>query len=114
MESEGCRDEERLQDFTEGSGNEKNIGWRSDSEETVDTVVVVMGTHKDQDSRLKSRNSDYSSYCNSPTDLADAVPTQDISNDGDTLQNSPLLPTSDEEDILARKLKVPILIPLTQ
>merc|ERR1719334_2472821 len=53
MESEGCRDEERLQDFTEESGNEKNIGWRSDSEETVDTVVVVMGTHKDQDSRLK-------------------------------------------------------------
>merc|ERR1719147_410190 len=105
MESEGCRDEERLQDFTEESGNEKNIGWRSDSEETVDTVVVVMGTHKDQDSRLKSRNSDYSSYCNSPTDLADAVPTQDISNDGDTLQNSPLLPTSDEEDITGEEVK---------
>merc|ERR1719245_2327642 len=105
MESEGCRVEERLQDFTEESGNEKNIGWRSDSEETVDTVVVVMGTHKDQDSRLKSRNSDYSSYCNSPTDLADAVPTQDISNDGDTLQNSPLLPTSDEEDITGEEVK---------
>merc|ERR1719481_1853020 len=105
MESEGCRDEERLQDFTEESANEKNIGWRSDSEETVDTVVVVMGTHKDQVSRLKSRNSDYSSYCNSPTDLADAVPTQDISNDGDTLQNSPLLPTSDEEDITGEEVK---------
>ena len=55
IEAEGCRDEERLQDFTEESGNEKNIGWRSDSEETVDTVVVVMGTHKDQDSRYVFR-----------------------------------------------------------
>merc|ERR1719187_1906612 len=105
MESEGGRDEERLQDFTEEPNNKQNLGWRSGSEETVDTVVMVSGTHKDQDNRLKSRNSDYSSYCNSPTDLADAVPTQDISNDGDTLQNSPLLPTSDEEDITGEEVK---------
>merc|ERR1719228_3121170 len=105
MESEGGRDEERLQDFTEEPNNKQNLGWRSGSEETVDTVVMVSGTHKDQDNRLKSRNSDYSSYCNSPTDLADAVPAQDISNDGDTLQNSPLLPTSDEEDITGEEVK---------
>ena len=55
--------------------------------------------------RLKSRNSDYSSYCNSPTDLADTVPSQDVSNDGDILQNSPLLPTSDEEDIAGENAK---------
>ena len=47
---------------------------------------------------MKSRNSDYGSYCNSPTDLAGTVVPQDISTDGDTLQNSPLLPTSEEED----------------
>merc|ERR1719250_591134 len=105
MESEGGRDEERLQDFTEEPNNDKNLGWRSDSEETVDTVVMVSGNHKDQDSRLKSRNSDYSSYCNSPTDLADTVPSQDVSNDGDILQNSPLLPTSDEEDIAGENAK---------
>ena len=51
MESEGGRDEERLQDFTEEPNNDKNLGWRSDSEETVDTVVMVSGNHKDQDSR---------------------------------------------------------------
>jgi len=105
MESEGGGDEERLQDFTEERNNDKNLGWRSDSEETVDTVVMVSGNHKDQDSRLKSRNSDYSSYCNSPTDLADTVPSQDVSNDGDILQNSPLLPTSDEEDIAGENAK---------
>merc|ERR1719308_423500 len=105
MESEGGRDEERLQDFTEEPNNDKNVGWRSGSEETVDTVVMVSGNHKDQDSRLKSRNSDYSSYCNSPTDLADTVPSQDVSNDGDILQNSPLLPTSDEEDIAGENAK---------
>jgi shingomyelin synthase len=47
---------------------------------------------------MKSRNSDYGSYCNSPPDLAGTVVPQDISTEGDTLQNSPLLPTSDEED----------------
>merc|ERR1719219_2798946 len=105
MESEGGRDEERLQDFTEEPNNKQNLGWRSGSEETVDTVVMVSGTHKDQDNRLKSRNSDYSSYCNSPTDLADTVTSQDMSNDGDTLQNSPLLPASDEEDITGENAK---------
>merc|ERR1719350_1307866 len=100
MESEGCRDG----DFTEEQDNDKNMGWRSDSEETVDTVVVVMGSNKDQDSRMKSRNSDYSSYCNSPSDLAETVRAEDISNDGDNLQNSPLLPTSDEEDTPGEKV----------
>lgn len=100
MESEGCRD----RDFNEEPDNDKNMSWRSDSEETVDTVVVVMGSNKDQDSRMKSRNSDYSSYCNSPTDLAETVRAEDISNDGDNLQNSPLLPTSDEEDTPGEKV----------
>merc|ERR1719350_377701 len=106
MESEGCRDG----DFTEEPDNDKNMGWRSDSEETVDTVVVVMGSNKDQDSRMKSRNSDYSSYCNSPSDLAETVRAEDISNDGDNLQNSPLLPTSDEEDTPV-KLDMPPVTP---
>merc|ERR1719369_1834128 len=100
MESEGCRD----RDFNEEPDNDKNMSWRSDSEETVDTVVVVMGSNKDQDSRMKSRNSDYSSYCNSSTDLAETVRAEDISNDGDNLQNSPLLPTSDEEDTPGEKV----------
>ena len=47
---------------------------------------------------MKSSNSDYGSYCNSPVDLAATVIPQDISNDSDTLPNSPLLPTSEEKD----------------
>eukprot|EP00092_Neocalanus_flemingeri_P033396 GFUD01036312.1.p1 GENE.GFUD01036312.1~~GFUD01036312.1.p1 ORF type:complete len:468 (+),score=135.91 GFUD01036312.1:459-1862(+) len=94
--TEGCKEEERLEDFTEEE--EKGIGWRSGSEETLDTVVMVGAGKGELDKRMKSRNSDYGSYCNSPTDLAGTVVPQDISTDGDTLQNSPLLPTSEEED----------------
>ena len=35
--TEGCKEEERLEDFIEDNEN----GWRSDSEETLDTMVVV-------------------------------------------------------------------------
>jgi len=94
--TEGGKEEDRLEDFTEE--HEDNMGWRSGSEETVDTVVVVGAGKGESDKRMKSRNSDYGSYCNSPTDLAGTVVPQDISTDGDTLQNSPLLPTSEEED----------------
>ena len=50
---------------------------------------------------MESHNSDYGSYCNSPTDFAGTVVPQDISTDGDALQNSPLLPTSDKEDTVS-------------
>ena len=35
--TEECKDEDRLEDFTEEQKN--GVGWRSESEETVDTVV---------------------------------------------------------------------------
>merc|ERR1719369_2019913 len=93
--TEESKDEDRLDDFHEEQ--EPEIGWRSGSEETVDTVVVVGAGTSETDKRMKSRNSDYGSYCNSPTDLAGTVAGQDISNEGDTLQHSPLIPTSENE-----------------
>jgi len=93
--TEESKDDDRLDDFHEEQ--EPEIGWRSGSEETVDTVVVVGAGTGETDKRMKSRNSDYGSYCNSPTDLAGTVAGQDISNEGDTLQHSPLIPTSENE-----------------
>lgn len=43
--------------------------------------------------RMNSRNSDYGSYCNSPSDNP-----ANVSNETDGLQNAPLIQTSDEED----------------
>ena len=42
--TDGGKEDDRLEDFTEEQ--DKGIGWRSDSEETVDTVVVA-GTVRD-------------------------------------------------------------------
>merc|ERR1719201_367926 len=68
MESETERDPEaRLQDFRE---EDERCVYRSGSEETVDTVVAVSSAKKQQhteaEQRLRSRNSDYGSYCGSP------------------------------------------------
>eukprot|EP00092_Neocalanus_flemingeri_P037005 GFUD01040288.1.p1 GENE.GFUD01040288.1~~GFUD01040288.1.p1 ORF type:complete len:455 (-),score=125.05 GFUD01040288.1:269-1633(-) len=81
--TEGCMD------FTEEEGESNG------SEETVDTVGVVGAGNGELEKRMKSHNSDYGSYYNSPTGT---VVPQDKSTDGDTLHNSPLLPTSEEED----------------
>ena len=37
--TEECKDEDRLEDFTEEQEN--GVGWRSESEQTWDTVVLV-------------------------------------------------------------------------
>ena len=44
---------------------------------------------------MMSRNSDYGSYCNSPTDNSGHVTSN---NETDGLQNAPLIQTSDEEE----------------
>merc|ERR1719150_452153 len=57
----------RLADFRE---EEERCVYRSGSEETVDTVVAVSSAkrqeNREAENRLRSRNSDYSSYCGSP------------------------------------------------
>merc|ERR1719192_1412028 len=64
MDSEAGADPEgRLADFRE---EEERCVYRSGSEETVDTVVAVTSAKKqnrEAENRLRSRNSDYSSYC---------------------------------------------------
>merc|ERR1719427_2223901 len=82
----------RLEDFTEE--REERMGWRSGSEETVDTVVAVAAASvREPDKRLLSRNSDYGSYCASPADLAATLPAQDSGE-----PHSPLLNTSEDSD----------------
>merc|ERR1719260_564375 len=67
MDSEAGADPEgRLQDFRE---EDERCVYRSGSEETVDTVVAVSSAkkqHTEAENRLRSRNSDYGSYCGSP------------------------------------------------
>ena len=43
--TDGSKDDDRLSDFKEES-EDQGMGWRSDSEETVDTVVVVAASSK--------------------------------------------------------------------
>lgn len=84
-------DLDRLSDFREEEEHSSGMGWRSGSEETVDTVVnAASRTTSNLDKRIMSRNSDYGSYCNSPTDSPDR---------GDSdVQHAPLIQTSDEEE----------------
>jgi len=95
MESAGTEESQeagRLEDFTEE--REERMGWRSGSEETVDTVVAVAAASvREPDKRLLSRNSDYGSYCASPADLAATLPAQDSGE-----PHSPLLNTSEDSD----------------
>ena len=44
--ADACKDDERLEDF--GEEEEGGIGWRSDSEETVDTVVAVANANSEK------------------------------------------------------------------
>jgi len=84
-------DHDRLSDFREEEEHSSGMGWRSGSEETVDTVVNAASRKTSNlDKRIMSRNSDYGSYCNSPTDSPDR---------GDSdVQHAPLIQTSDEEE----------------
>jgi len=91
-DGEEDRTEDRLEDFKEEQ--EHCMGWRSGSEETIDTVVAAVTNRPTSgagDQRIAgSGNSDYGSYCNTPTDPALAG--------GSDIQNAPLIQTSDEED----------------
>jgi len=87
------REDDRLSDFREEVEDHPGMGWRSGSEETVDTVVAAASRRSDLGKRMNSRNSDYGSYCNSPSDNP-----ANVSNETDGLQNAPLIQTSDEED----------------
>jgi len=87
--------EDRLEDFKEEQ--ERSMGWRSGSDETIDTVVAAVSSKQSpvggsctDGIRLGSGNSDYGSYCNTPTE-------QTAAGDSD-IQNAPLIQTSDEEE----------------
>ena len=47
--TEECKAEDRLEDFTEEQKN--GVGWRSESEKSVDTVVVVGAGMGESDKR---------------------------------------------------------------
>merc|ERR1719430_1869715 len=98
MESETERDPEaRLQDFRE---EDERCVYRSGSEETVDTVVAVSSAKKQQhteaENRLRSRNSDYGSYCGSPG--VNIVEARDATDRANSPGSEPLLPSDSEED----------------
>jgi len=91
---------DRLSDFREleeGEAAGGGMGWRSGSEETVDTVVMAASRKSDLEKRILSRNSDYGSYCNSPTEAGLAAAGEPDSGDTD-VQHAPLIQTSDEEE----------------
>merc|ERR550525_973090 len=103
MESETERDpEERLGDFREEE--EERCVYRRGSEETVDTVVAVSSAKKQQhteaEQRLRSRNSDYGSYCGSPGVNNIVEQARDATdNRANSPGSEPLLPSdSDEEE----------------
>jgi len=99
MESETERDPEaRLQDFRE---EDERCVYRSGSEETVDTVVAVSSAKKQQhteaENRLRSRNSDYGSYCGSPG-VNNIVEARDATDRANSPGSEPLLPSDSEEE----------------
>jgi len=107
MESEAERDPEgRLQDFQE---EDERCVYRSGSEETVDTVVAVSSAKKQQhteaENRLRSRNSDYGSYCGSPgVNIAEA---RDVTDRANSPGSEPLLPSDSEEEGATFKPSLP-------
>merc|ERR1719192_687268 len=100
MDSEAGADPEgRLADFRE---EEERCVYRSGSEETVDTVVAVSSAKKQEnreaENRLRSRNSDYSSYCGSPAGANNMVEARDATDRADSPGSQPLLPSDSEEE----------------
>merc|ERR1719242_2261509 len=100
MDSEvGADPEGRLADFRE---EEERCVYRSGSEETVDTVVAVSSAKKQEnreaENRLRSRNSDYSSYCGSPAGANNMVEARDATDRADSPGSQPLLPSDSEEE----------------
>merc|ERR1719370_94857 len=107
MESETERDPEaRLQDFRE---EDERCVYRSGSEETVDTVVAVSSAKKQQhteaENRLRSRNSDYGSYCGSPG--VNIVEARDVTDRANSPGSEPLLPSDSEEEGATFKPSLP-------
>merc|ERR1719219_1862488 len=99
MDSEAGADPEgRLADFRE---EEERCVYRSGSEETVDTVVAVSSAKKqenrDAENRLRSRNSDYGSYCGSPG-VNNIVEVRDATDRANSHGSEPLLPSDSEEE----------------
>lgn len=92
--TDGSKDDDRLSDFREES-EDQGMGWRSGSEETVDTVVLAASRKSTSgvDKRIMSRNSDYGSYCGSPD-----KPNLSNSDSSEALQNAPLIQTSDDDE----------------
>merc|ERR1719278_2240317 len=90
--------EARLADFSE---EEERCVYRSGSEETVDTVVAVSSAKKqenrDAENRLRSRNSDYGSYCGSPG-VNNIVEVRDATDRANSHGSDPLLPSDSEEE----------------
>merc|ERR1719219_1497792 len=90
--------EARLADFSE---EEERCVYRSGSEETVDTVVAVSSAKKqenrDAENRLRSRNSDYGSYCGSPG-VNNIVEVRDATDRANSHGSEPLLPSDSEEE----------------
>jgi len=100
MDSEAGADPEgRLADFRE---EEERCVYRSGSEETVDTVVAVSSAKKQEnreaENRLRSRNSDYSSYCGSPAGANNMVEARDATDRANSPGSQPLLSDSEEEE----------------
>ena len=62
--TEECKDEEKIEDFTEEQEND--VGWRSNSEETVDTLVVLGAAMGESDKRMKWL---YGSFVTAPQTL---------------------------------------------
>lgn len=106
LESEGpggrLDPEARLTDFREEEEGERGLSYRSGSEETVDTVVAVTSATKlragEAEKRMRSRNSDYGSYCGSPPVDASRVLARDRP-DGSSPGSAPLLSSDSEEEL---------------
>jgi len=108
--TEEGKENDRLDEFKEEQEN--GIRSRSVSEETMNTVVMVAVDNRgDSEKRMKSRNSDYGSYCNLPTDLNDTVAPEDISTQSDNLLNSAFLPTKSANPLDYVKLEMPNATP---
>lgn len=95
----------RLEELEDVEVEDRGV-YRSESEETVDTVVTVAVNRNleagERDKRMKSRNSDYGSLCGSPSAPGRSSSRRDDQTDVGGHESSPgsapLLPSSDSED----------------
>lgn len=97
---EGARDPvERLADFREEE-ERSGLGARSGSEETVDTVVTVRAarlTAGQEGDRMRSRNSDYSSYGQPSPGTGERGPAAALDRPDGSFRSARLLPSDDSD-----------------